>query len=150
MYMKDERKILETLQADINLRLAPSDALAVLARSAQRVRFGKGEYVFEAGDDSKDFHIVESGRVILSKESPSGKVFTFMIAIQGMPLNAITCFRSGTRFLAVPWGLVRNRGGRFCPINPCAGRLWGSGATPAALGRNRRRPPLRRKRLHPE
>lgn len=31
MYMKDERKILETLQADINLRLAPSDALAVLA-----------------------------------------------------------------------------------------------------------------------
>ena len=100
MEIENDRHIIETLQADVNLRLATPAALAELAESVHRVHFQKGEYVFEAGDDSNFFYIVESGRVILLKEAPSGKVFTFLIAVRGMPLNAITCFRSGFRFFS--------------------------------------------------
>ncbi len=93
-------QIIEALREDINLRLAPSEALAELARAARRLHFEKGAYVFEAGDSAEQYYLVESGRVVLSRESPGGKVFTFRIAVRGTPLNAVTCFRTRVRFFS--------------------------------------------------
>jgi CRP-like cAMP-binding protein len=44
--------------------------------------------------------LVESGRVILSKDAPSGKAFTFLIATRGLPLNAVACFKPRPRFFS--------------------------------------------------
>lgn len=94
------RKIPETLKLDIALGCATQPALEDLAKNAQRQRFEKGEYIFNAGDESNNFYMVESGRVILSKEAISGKAFTFLIAVRGMPLNAVACFKPRLRFFS--------------------------------------------------
>lgn len=94
------RKILETLKLDIALGRANHTALAGLAQSARYQNFKKGEYIFNDGDKSNSFYMVESGRVILSKGAPSGKNFTFLIAVRGTPLNAITCFKPRPRFFS--------------------------------------------------
>ncbi|MFW5488197.1 MAG: Crp/Fnr family transcriptional regulator [Desulfovibrio sp.] len=96
-HMDDEKRTIETLRTEISLRLASSEALSELARSVRRIAYQKGDYVFEAGDDSDNFYMVEEGRVTLSKTAPSGKVFTYMIAVRGMTLNGVTSFRSGPR-----------------------------------------------------
>ncbi|MEF2231719.1 MAG: Crp/Fnr family transcriptional regulator [Pseudodesulfovibrio sp.] len=83
---------MEILREDANVGLASPAALAELARNVRRLRFARGEHVFRAGDESADYHMVESGRVVLSKEAPSGKAFTYLIAVRGMTLNAVTCF----------------------------------------------------------
>lgn len=90
-------KIIQALQADINLYQAEPTALEELADKARRLHFEKGEYVFKAGDETSHFYLVESGLVIMSKESPSGKSFTYMAATAGIPLGAITCFRPSPR-----------------------------------------------------
>lgn len=90
--MKHFQRIIETLKLDINLKRGTGKALAELARSAHLLEFGRGEYVFTAGDRSDYVHLVENGRIILSREAESGKVFTVLIAVRGMPLNAVTCF----------------------------------------------------------
>jgi len=97
---KDLKHIIETLQTDINLNRAQPSALTELAQHAQRLHVDKGQYIFNTGDDVRHFYLVESGRGILSREAPSGKVFTFLVAVRGMPLNAITCFRSRIRFFS--------------------------------------------------
>ncbi len=97
---QDTRQIIEALQEDSNLNRATPEALAELAGNVNRLFFNKGEYVFKTGDDADRYLLVESGRVVLSRESPSGKVFTFRIAVRGTPLNAVTCFRARTRFFA--------------------------------------------------
>jgi CRP-like cAMP-binding protein len=38
--------------------------------------------------------------VVLTRESPTGKAFTFRIAGRGTPLNAVTCFRDRPRFFS--------------------------------------------------
>lgn len=98
--MKDEdlQHMIKALQADENLNRAELSEIADLAKKARRLYFEKGEYIFKTGDDSSDFLLVESGRVVLSKEASSGKAFTYLIAMSGIPLNAITCFRSRLRF----------------------------------------------------
>lgn len=100
--MHDEtlRQIVETLQEDINLNKATPSALTELARRATRRSFAKGDYVFHTGDDADRYYLVERGRVVLSRESSSGKAFTCLIAERGMPLNAVTCFRERTRFFS--------------------------------------------------
>ncbi|WP_320171242.1 Crp/Fnr family transcriptional regulator [Maridesulfovibrio sp.] len=98
--MNDQEKIIETLREDINLKHAPQEALEELAANAKRIFFEKGSYVFRAGDESEFFYIVESGRVVLSKEAPSGKVFTYLIAVRGVPLNAVTCFKASPRLFS--------------------------------------------------
>lgn len=98
--MHETEILLRTLQEDVNLRHASPEALDRLAQNARRVAYEKGDYVFDAGDPADYYYLVESGRVVLAKESPSGKVFTFMIALRGRPLNAITCFKSGVRFFS--------------------------------------------------
>lgn len=100
--MKDEsiRQIIETLQKDVNLNRAAPAALDELARAATRRSFGKGEYVFRAGDAANLYYLVERGRVVLSRESPTGKAFTFLLAERGTPLNAVSCFRERARFFS--------------------------------------------------
>lgn len=92
--------IADVLRLDANLGRAPRESLVELAREARRLRFDKGDYVFCAGDPSEEYCLVESGRVILSKESPSGTVITHLVAVRGMPLNAVTCFRARRRFFS--------------------------------------------------
>jgi len=94
------QRIVEALQTDASLQAASPAKLAELASHARLLSFNKGEYVFTTGDDADFYYLVESGRIILTKDSPSGKVFTFMIAVRGRPLNAITCFKSGKRFFS--------------------------------------------------
>ncbi|QJB56649.1 Crp/Fnr family transcriptional regulator [Pseudodesulfovibrio sp. zrk46] len=100
--MEDEttRQIIETLQKDVNLNKAAPVALEELAQSVTRRNFDKGEYVFRTGDDADHYYLVESGRVFLSRESATGKAFTFLIAERGTPLNAVTCFKKRTRFFS--------------------------------------------------
>ena len=94
------QNIIETLKLDIALGCAAYPALADLAENARLQRFEKGEYIFNVGDESNNFFMVESGRVILSKEAPSGKIFTFLVAVRGTPLNAVACFKPRPRFFS--------------------------------------------------
>ena len=94
------RDILETLKMEICLSRASDSSLFELARVARRLEFFKGEYIFNDGDASEYFYLVESGRVILSKDAPSGKAFTFLIATRGLPLNAVACFKPRPRFFS--------------------------------------------------
>lgn len=98
--MEQHKQILCALQADLSLCCAEPAALEELAGKAGRLCFDKGEYVFRAGDATTHFYLVESGLVILSKESASGKAFTYMVATPGIPLNAITCFRPSPRIFS--------------------------------------------------
>ncbi|GAU09864.1 Crp/Fnr family transcriptional regulator [Desulfoplanes formicivorans] len=100
MQKKSMQETIEALQLDINLNRASTSALVELAQSARRQHFERGEYVFTAGDASTDFYLVASGRVILAKEAPSGKIFTSLVAVRGTPLNAVTCFQSRPRFFS--------------------------------------------------
>ncbi|WP_319468360.1 Crp/Fnr family transcriptional regulator [uncultured Pseudodesulfovibrio sp.] len=79
---------------------ATISSLAELAERASRLHFDKGEYIFKVGDDASCYYLVASGRVVLSRESLSGKPFTFRIAQQGTPLNAVTCFRKRVRLFS--------------------------------------------------
>lgn len=81
--------VLETFKLEICLSRATDSSLKALAQIARRLKFFKGEYIFNDGDASEYFYLVESGRVILSKDAPSGKAFTFLIATRGLPLNAV-------------------------------------------------------------
>ena len=93
-------KIIETLKLEICLKRATDSSLMVLAQTARRLKFLKGEYIFNDGDASEYFYLVESGRVILSKDAPSGKAFTFLLATRGLPLNAVTCLKPRPRFFS--------------------------------------------------
>ena len=88
------RRIADALRKDANLRPAPDARLAELARRADRRRFARGEYVFRTGDDPRHYFLVESGRVVLSRESPSGRAFTYRLAGPGTPVNTVACFRT--------------------------------------------------------
>ncbi|BCS89243.1 Crp/Fnr family transcriptional regulator [Pseudodesulfovibrio sediminis] len=96
----DLSEIRATLQEDTNLNRATPSALTELARHVTRLDFDKGEYVFQIGDDASYYYLLESGRVVLSRESPTGKVFTFRIAVRGTPLNAFACFRTRVRIFS--------------------------------------------------
>lgn len=54
---------------------------------ATAVRYGKGSYIFEAGDPAGYLYIVQEGSVKLYGESPSGKGLTFEISKPGDTLN---------------------------------------------------------------
>ena len=93
-------QIIDALQADPNLIKAKPPALKELSSKASQRKFKKGDFIFKAGDESHTFYLVENGKVILSKESPSGKSFTYLVATRGMTLNGITCFKSGPRIFS--------------------------------------------------
>lgn len=74
--------------------------LARLARTAVTRRYAKNEIIFNAGDRSEMMFVVESGRVLVYKDTPSGKSFTFVVATRGLTLNAVTCFKARPRFFS--------------------------------------------------
>jgi CRP/FNR family transcriptional regulator, nitrogen oxide reductase regulator len=98
--MNDCHRILETLKLETNLNRSSSEELEMLARHGHLVEFDRGNYVFTAGDVSDDVYVVESGKVILSRAASSGKAFTFLVAVRGIPLNAITCFMEKPRLFS--------------------------------------------------
>ncbi|WDP90109.1 MAG: Crp/Fnr family transcriptional regulator [Desulfobacter sp.] len=98
MEAQDFQRILKTLKLEVNLGRAPEASLMELAQSARLQNYKKDEYVFHAGDESEYVHLLEKGRIILSKASPSGRSFTFLIAVKGTTLNAVTCFMARRRF----------------------------------------------------
>lgn len=88
------------MKLDINLCLATESSLSKLTQIARRRQYDKGEFVFHFGDLSEYFYIVEKGRIILSKDTPSGKSFTFLVATRGITLNAVACFKPQPRFFS--------------------------------------------------
>lgn len=98
--MNDFQRIVEAMKLDVNLLRSSDGAIAELARSAHLVEYQRGAYVFMAGDPSDFVYLVENGIVILSKEAPSGKTFTVLLAVRGMVLNGVTCFMARPRFFS--------------------------------------------------
>lgn len=93
-------EILATLREDVNLNRATPQALAELADHVVRVQVPKGEYVFRTGDAATQYYVVEQGHVVLTRESASGKAFTYVVAKRGIPLNSVACFRERAWFFS--------------------------------------------------
>lgn len=130
MSQAEAKRIEDALLKDVNLRLAPRPELAELVCAARLRRFAKGEYVFAEGDAADDYCLVESGRVVLSRQSPSGKVFTHLVAVPGVPLNAVTCFKGQRRFFS-----ARVADAATVVSIPCnVFARWVSAHPPVALG----------------
>lgn len=87
-----------TFKCHKDFRQLPDEALQRLALMAHRMQFNKGQFIFHSGDHPDYCHFVETGRIILSKDSPSGKSFTFLVAERGMTLNSVACFKPCPRF----------------------------------------------------
>ena len=76
------------------------EVLAQLAEKTTRIHFDKGAFIFHQGDPSDYMYIMESGRVIVAKNAPSGKMFTFVVGLPGVTLNAVTCFKGRPRYFS--------------------------------------------------
>ncbi len=74
--------------------------LSELAKKTSRIHFVKGEFIFHQEDPSDSMYIIESGRVIVAKNAPSGKMFTFVVGLPGVTLNAVTCFKRRPRYFS--------------------------------------------------
>lgn len=91
---------IETLRTHRDFVYLPEKIIEELAIMASRRFYKKGEFIFHAGDKTDHCHFVESGCVLLSKESPSGKSIAFLLAERGATLNAVTCFKPCARFFS--------------------------------------------------
>ena len=127
---QDIAQMIEALQADPNLNKAETSALKELSAKARQKQFKKGEFIFKAGDKSDNFCLVENGKVILSKESPSGKSFTYLVATRGITLNGITCFKSGPRLFSAR--VVEDSSIITIPCHEF--RFWVENNPPVAMG----------------
>jgi len=100
MISNDISNKIKTIRQHPTFKHFSDQTLAELARLCKRLHFNKGEFIFHCGDPSDDMYMIESGRVIVSKDAPSGKSFTFVVAVQGITLNAVTCFKPRPRFFS--------------------------------------------------
>lgn len=91
---------IETLRLHRDFSYLPAKAITELATMASREFYKKDEFIFHSGDPTTQCHFVESGYILLSKESSSGKSFAFLLAGKGATLNAITCFKPSARFFS--------------------------------------------------
>lgn len=91
---------METIRLHPAYKSLPDAILSKLAKKAHPRHFAKGEFVFHQDDPSNNMYIVESGRIIVEKNASSGKTFTFVVAVRGVTLNAVTCFKRSPRFLS--------------------------------------------------
>jgi CRP-like cAMP-binding protein len=98
MNADEEIRRIKTFRGHKDFRQLPDQALHHLASMAHRMQFTKGQFIFHSGDLPDFCHFVETGRIVLSKDSPSGKSFTFLVAERGMTLNSVTCFKPIPRF----------------------------------------------------
>ena len=85
--LPEEAKIEAFKRAKVFRRLAPGD-LKEFASYAMSSRFPKGAYIFQDGDRSDVFYLVQQGYVKLYKTSASGKILSFTVACPGDTLNA--------------------------------------------------------------
>jgi CRP-like cAMP-binding protein len=60
-------------------------------------QFAKGETIFMEGDPADLLYFVAEGRVKIFNSSPSGKVFTLMVAIRGDPIISVHVFKESVR-----------------------------------------------------
>jgi CRP-like cAMP-binding protein len=60
-------------------------------------QFAKGETIFMEGDPGDLLYFVADGRVKIFNTSPSGKVFTLMVAIRGDPIISVHVFKEAVR-----------------------------------------------------
>jgi len=97
---KDILHRMETIRLHPAYKSLPDDLLSKLAKKFHPIHFVKGEYIFHQDDPSDNMYIIESGRVIVEKNASSGKTFTFVVAVRGVTLNAVTCFKKSPRFLS--------------------------------------------------
>lgn len=91
---------IETIRLHPAYRSLSDEILSKLAIKTHLICFAKGEFIFHEDDPSNNMYIVESGRVIVEKNAASGKTFTFVVAVRGVTLNAVTCFKKKPRFLS--------------------------------------------------
>jgi CRP/FNR family transcriptional regulator, nitrogen oxide reductase regulator len=76
------------------------EALAELAALAVPCFFRKGEFIFHEDDLPKFYYVVQSGRVKLLKQSPSGRQVITRFVLPGNPLNAIVLFTKSPHFVS--------------------------------------------------
>ena len=91
---------IETIRLHRDFSNLPVQEIMELAAMASREFYRKGEFIFHSGDPTEHCHFVESGYILLSKESPTGKSFAFLLAEKGATLNAVTCFKPSARFFS--------------------------------------------------
>jgi CRP-like cAMP-binding protein len=91
---------IKTLRAHREFSDLPEKLVKELATMASRRIYKRNEIIFHSGDTSHHCYIVESGSVLLSKESPSGKPFSFLLSGRGATLNAVTNFFFNGRFFS--------------------------------------------------
>lgn len=97
MIDKDLKDKIKTIRLHPAYTSLSDQILSGLAQKTTRMHFAKGEFIFHQDDPSDRMYIVESGRVIVSKNAPSGKSFTFVVGLPGVTLNAVTCFKPRPR-----------------------------------------------------
>ena len=100
MSESDLAKKMEVLRSNRDFRALPEEKIQELAALAIRIPFKKGEFIFHAGDPSDYCHVVESGFILLSKESSTGKSIAFSLLEKGYTLNAVTCFKPCPRYFS--------------------------------------------------
>ena len=105
------------------------------------MEFKKGQYVFLAGDAPGHVHLVESGKVILTRESQSGKAFTYLVAVRGTPLNAVTWLHGPAPLLFRPGSRAGGSGGHS--IRKIQAMDFGLPPGDRGHSRNHGRPPER-------
>ncbi len=93
MSNNDIAKKIEVIKCHHDFCTLPERNIKELATKAKRLFFKRGDFVFHAGDPSDYCHFVESGCVLLSKNSSIGKSITFLLLEKGATLNAVTCFK---------------------------------------------------------
>lgn len=100
MDKNDDAGKIETLRAHREFAHLPEKPIAELATNANRKFYKKNEIIFHSGDPTHHCYIVESGSVLLSKESPSGRPFSFLLSGRGAALHAITSFAPNGSFFS--------------------------------------------------
>lgn len=100
MSKNDFAKKLEVIKSNRDFHTLPEERLEDLAAMAIRIPFKKGEFIFHAGDPTDYCHIVESGFILLSKNSSTGKSIAFSLLEKGYTLNAVTCFKPCPRYFS--------------------------------------------------
>lgn len=96
----DVAQKIEVLRFHRDFCTLPEQNIKELAAMANRRFFKKGEFIFHAGDPTNHCHFVESGCILLSKSTSTGKSITFLLLEKGATLNAVTCFKPCPRFFS--------------------------------------------------
>lgn len=91
---------IETLRSHREFAHLPETPLTELATMASRKLYRKNETIFHSGDIIDNCYIIESGSVLLSKESPTGKPFSFLLSGKRAALHAVTNFSPNGRFFS--------------------------------------------------